>query len=464
MERLVECTPPSKQSRNEAQRNWVADQMPLFRYAYRSWYLHAREALHYHAEAHARPVASILRFLQSCKAFPVWELRNGGRYDYFTSPIHFIAYYHLPSLLSLIDPLVNEQTKKGKSALSLAALQNDVAMVGLLLKLDGIDVDLQDEDGNTALMHAAGIDVWTGRHSPDVVKALVADPRISINKRNRRGETALYIALRGSGPRCTEAALHLIAAPGIDINEATPYPGLTLLMVAYRQPIKILDRFLQHPDFDPLKRDNDGWTPLMYACLYGDSSSIHWYLQLPGVDARDVRGNSALTLRAQNRTAKSPSDFRALVDAGLDVNDKNDNGFTALACAVMEESEANIQALLQLEGADANAEDMKGRTLLMLACDIFLAKRTPKAREILALLLQHPSLNVNAKNKQGVTALAYAVASGALQTAPEISGALTPPTYLLVTDKDEGRIPLDNRLDSREARAVSPAGHGASRY
>ncbi|KAH6902889.1 ankyrin repeat-containing domain protein [Coprinopsis sp. MPI-PUGE-AT-0042] len=420
---------------------------PLQNYAYESWHLHASESIQQPARPDARPVASILRFLAICNAFSALESKDDGKqflFDNFTTPIYLAAYYHLPPLIPLIDPRVNEQTRNGKSALSLAAWRGDAVMVGLLLKLDGVDVNLQGSDGNTSLMHAAG------RGWENAVKTLLLDPRVDIHKRNAKGETALQCALLGRSSACTEvewdcrltprvsnghteAALLLIETPGIDVN-AVDNLGRTPLMVAHGHPVRLLERLAMHPNIDLLKRDDYGLTPLMYACHWGPSSAIKWYTRLPGVDARDNSAASALSHRAQHmwpRVAETEylSDFQALVDAGLDVNGKDVKGFTALTYAVQAGNPNAIRALLQLEGVDVNSEDHQRRTLLMVACDVRwlytpeMSMRGGKTHP-LYLLLNHPGLNVNAKNKHGTTAMAYAVAKSVLETMTELMASL----------------------------------------
>ncbi|KAH6902884.1 hypothetical protein BKA70DRAFT_1567390 [Coprinopsis sp. MPI-PUGE-AT-0042] len=248
-------------------------------YAYHWWRHHAEESIQCPAQPSAQPVPSILWFFATRKIFRWMDKHDGftgdpWQYDKPTETIHLIVYYQLPCLLPLAHSQVNSQTQMGRSALSLTAFNNDVAMAELLLKVDGIDVNLHDMDGNTALMHAAQ------SASADLVKTLLLDPRINIHKRNEKGETALHCALIGSidgwiDDDHTEAALHLIATPGIDIN-ATDHPS------RYRLP----------------PRDNDGLAPLMHAWRYGTSSAVQWCLRLPGVEARDYTGVSALSRRA----------------------------------------------------------------------------------------------------------------------------------------------------------------------
>ncbi|KAH6902843.1 hypothetical protein BKA70DRAFT_1304774 [Coprinopsis sp. MPI-PUGE-AT-0042] len=387
---------------------------PLLNYAYDYWHLHAKESIQSPVQPDARPVASILRFLAMCTSYIALEDSNSpNEFDYFERPIHLIVYYHLPIMLPLIHPHVNAQTKEGKSVLSLAGLRNDAVMAELLLQLDGIDVNAQDKDGNTALMLAA----QSG--SADVVKTLLLDPRIDIYKRNKREETALHCALaRGSGHGHTDAALRLIATPGVDINAADDL-GRTPLMMAYRHPPRLLDSLARHPDIDFLKTDNAGQTPLMHACREGTSAAVQWYLRLPGADARDCSGASALAHRARTESWRETyenylSDFQALADAGLDVNGKDEKGLTALAYAVRDGLTDVTRALLQLDGVDVNLEDSDGRTLLMVACDAVLEG---KHRQTLDSLIQHPIFDINAKNQHGTTVLAHAVAQGVLETA-----------------------------------------------
>ncbi|KAH6902875.1 ankyrin repeat-containing domain protein [Coprinopsis sp. MPI-PUGE-AT-0042] len=419
VERLIDYGIPARQPNYQPYgRN---TQPPLLEYAYNSWHRHAKESIHCPAEPGARPVASMLRFLSLCTNFP-----SGT--DVFTAPTHLVAEYGLPSLLPLIDPQVNKRTEGGRSALSLAACKPDVGMIGLLLNLEGVDPNLQDEDGNTALMLAASEGLR------NTVKVLLRDPRIDIHMRNKKGETALHCAIpkeffsirllidRGYGARgLLETALLLIATPGIDVNASDQF-GRTPLMLAYDHAPQLLNSLAQHPNIDLLKRDKDGQTLLMHACRRGESSAVQWYLQLPGVDAVDNSGASALAHRAQYAWHEAYehylSDFQALVAAGLDVNHRDEKGLTALAHAVQVGSTHAIRALLQLEGVDVNLEDREGRSLLMVACDAVL-NGTMTSSDF-ARLLKHSFFDINAKNSHGTTALAYTVARGVLETAKEI--------------------------------------------
>ncbi|KAH6902862.1 hypothetical protein BKA70DRAFT_1516948 [Coprinopsis sp. MPI-PUGE-AT-0042] len=338
VERLIDCNIPSS--------SHYGHQPPLLNYALKAWCFHAKESVRCPAQPDARPTIAILQFLAMFKVFPTGF--DEWRRDNPTAPVHLIVYYHLPYLLPL------------------TTCHNNVEMVELLLKLDGIDVNLQDEDGNTALMLAAG----GGRVG--TVKSLLFDPRVDTNKRNAKGRTALHCALNnGADSGHTEAALHLIATPGVDIN-AADYCGWTPLMVAHNHPPRLHDHLAQHPDIDLLKKDKDGQTPLMHACRWGTSSAVRWYLRLPGVDARDLSGASALAHRARHKSRVAEvedylSDFLLLIDAGLGINEQDARGFTALMHAVQGSFLGATQALLQLENVDVNLEN-RGRKDLAYGC------------------------------------------------------------------------------------------------
>jgi Ankyrin repeats (3 copies) len=159
-------------------------------YAQESWHIHAREAIHLPAQRDARPVPSLLRFFKDCKSFAVHTKGTfvGLRqYDTLTASIHLVAHFDLPALLPFIDPnTVNRRTKAGKSALVLAAWRNNANMVKLLLKLGGIDVNLRDKEGYTALMLAEM------KGYKEVVAILRLDPRTQVDQVDRNTPSSLW--------------------------------------------------------------------------------------------------------------------------------------------------------------------------------------------------------------------------------------------------------------------------------
>ncbi|KAH6902870.1 ankyrin repeat-containing domain protein [Coprinopsis sp. MPI-PUGE-AT-0042] len=224
-----------------------------------------------------------------------------------------------------------------------------------------------------------------------ISQVLLLDPRLDIHKRNGAGQTALHCALvGGTSSGHTEAALHLIATFGIDINAADDR-GHTPLMLAYRHPHRLVESLVQHPNIDFLARDQDGQRSLTHACRSGGTKpSVQWFRRFP--ETRDVLGALGLAWSAEDYL----SHFQVLIAAGLDVNERDGKGFTALTHAVQSGLPNATQALLQVKGIDVNLEDREGKALVMLACDKVL-NGTMTSSDF-ARLLKHSSFDINAKN------------------------------------------------------------------
>ncbi|KAH6912483.1 hypothetical protein BKA70DRAFT_1144339 [Coprinopsis sp. MPI-PUGE-AT-0042] len=251
-EQLMDCG-DRPMPRATEQSQWLVPEHkpPLLRYARIYWLPHARESIWLFSQ----PAPSTLRFLAMGETFSPKSYFPGDFWenDNPTAPIHLVVSLQLPNLLPFIYSQVNEQTRKGRSALSLAAWDHDVVMAKLLLKLNGIDVNLQDKDGNTALMHAAGKGLL------DVLKVLLLDPRIDPHIRNEEGKTALHCALLGKGYNYTKAAMLLIASPWIEINAADNHGRTPLMLASTRFPTFLDSLQALHPNIDLLK--NKGLTP-----------------------------------------------------------------------------------------------------------------------------------------------------------------------------------------------------------
>jgi cytohesin len=88
-----------------------------------------------------------------------------------------------------------------------------------------------------------------------------------------------------------------------------------------------------------------------------------------------------------------------LIEAGVDVNAKDKDGWTALMYAASKGHTETVKALTEAE-ADVNVKDKNGRTSLIVVVTIDHIE-TVKA-------LIEAGANVNAKDKYGVTALTVA--------------------------------------------------------
>ncbi|MBC6401410.1 MAG: ankyrin repeat domain-containing protein, partial [Ekhidna sp.] len=116
----------------------------------------------------------------------------------------------------------------------------------------------------------------------------------------------------------------------------------------------------------------------------------------------------AKTTAFQTELNKSSRDYDAilmLIAEGADVNAKDNSGRTVLMLAVIDGQIAAINALLKVSGIMVNIEGPNGDTALHLAA---LSDYTA----IVNALLKVDGIDVNAKNNQGNTALILAASNG----------------------------------------------------
>ncbi len=225
---------------------------------------------------------------------------------------------------------------------------------------------------------------------------------------------------------------------GLSPNSATK-AGATVLMLAAPDVNKIkllLDRGAKINE-----RSHDGYSALMYAALYSDSTPALRLLLDRGAEVRpEVRPKdesalfhaypAALAAVAGNaegiallhRAGDSVNDtydyagiepasplillatfddapvIRALLDAGARVDQPDTEGLTALEWAVLS-NQVEIARLLLEHGANVNHVDQHGMTALLYAASIDFGDSA-----MIALLLQHGA-KADARTPQGLTAL-----------------------------------------------------------
>ena len=268
-----------------------------------------------------------------------------------------------------LDPENQRMTAGGKTLLMLAVWDSHNPEVIPALVKAAVDVNAKDEDGQTALMFAAGVP------HPEMVTALV-NVGADVNAKEKYGNTALMFAAREKSNAKTITAL---TKAGADVNAA----------------------------------DKDGMTALMFAAAQG-SPDLKMVTALVNagadVNAREKYGNTALILAA--RANSNPNVMTALTKAGADVNAMDSpNGWTALMTAIRERRNPNPKVIRNLvkAGADVNGRTkFGGSTPLILAAEGFAPKvitllldlgADPKAKDSSGkMAIDHARKNKNLKN------------------------------------------------------------------
>jgi uncharacterized protein len=199
---------------------------------------------------------------------------------------------------------LNARSKRGQTPLMLAVENSYGRLEVVQLLIDrGADVNLVDEDGNSAVMIAS-----EGNLSEAVTLLLASKAVVYLKNKNR--QTALHIAAAGlrrkivadllaTRPEVTASSAG-VDVRGIDVNEVDA-SGRTPLMLA---------------------ADNEGFVPDEVMQLLLDHGAQ--------IDSRDPVGDTALIIAAR---VGSMSGVEFLVSKHANVNVKNNAGQTALTVA-----------------------------------------------------------------------------------------------------------------------------------
>ena len=125
-------------------------------------------------------------------------------------------------------------------------------------------------------------------------------------------------------------------------------------------------------------RAHDGWTPLMFAALYGDAEAVRVLLAAGANPNTANESGGTAVMYALDDAEKT----RLLLEAGADPNARSGEGRTALLIAVGRTGSYTVVKLLLEKGASASARLSDGRGVLPLA----IAARDAS---LLQLLLDH---------------------------------------------------------------------------
>jgi ankyrin repeat protein len=297
------------------------------------------------------------------------------------------------AVLLATPPVIAEDTpeqarakalKRAQDALLAAAKQGDVGQIRAQLQA-GADVNARDGGQRTALLHAV-----RGGHLPAVRALIEADA--GLDQRDPEGRTALMEAARRKEAM---PAVDLVAA-GADVNIADR-EGWTALMFAAREgtlaAARAIIRSPKQSSLDALARETSA---LSLAAERGRHALVRALIEAGAGVRKPEIGGRALQLAAQEehvdivRTlmeAKAPLGFSgwenepplhaaaargqfavvdALLGAGLEPDQTDRNGQTALMKASANGHDKAVASLLRL-GAAPDLADPDGWTALMHA-------------------------------------------------------------------------------------------------
>lgn len=275
---------------------------------------------------------------------------------------------HLELLQDLVQSGfdINTRLNKGWTLLMIASYEGNSPMVRFLLQQNA-DPNLWNKPGDTALMHAA----WKGHL--DVVKLLLeqgADPNYQSRGKGLyldlyQGNSALSSAARNGDLKIVQ----LLVSKGAVLNSIKPLVG-----AAKNGHQEVLNYLIQM-GVEPNSKDSNGNTILMLAACNGCGDFVNRLIEKGAQpNAKNNKGTTALMFavrrwsfdgvgipmsRSTARIVKSDDlvVVRILLKKGADPNAKDTDGVTVLMHAAGVEM---IQLLLS-KGADPTVRDRSGK-------------------------------------------------------------------------------------------------------
>ena len=164
-----------------------------------------------------------------------------------------------------------------------------------------------------------------------------------------------------------------------DTITSQPDPAVVRMMHALRNGDRqAFNRALRENPASVNGRAQGGWTPIMFAALYGEAEDVrHLLAQGADANAQNDGGGTALMYAIED-----VEKTRLLLDRGADVNARSGEGRTALLIAVGRAGSNAVVKLLLERGASASVRLPDGRGALQLAV-------AARDAALLSMLLDH---------------------------------------------------------------------------
>ncbi|MDD5456108.1 MAG: ankyrin repeat domain-containing protein [Candidatus Margulisbacteria bacterium] len=289
---------------------------------------------------------------------------------------------------------------------------NDIETFKLLLDMAGSeDIDMQDEEGKTLLICAAGA------RKEEIVRLLL-DRKASIDIQESQGYTALMhlIGLLDPIPyardaeyvRSIKTIAELLIRAGADINLANNQGISTAHILIEKNQKDLTMHVLQIENVSLTCKDTSGKIPLMMVLsdsnyrYKNDSELIKLVLQKT-VNINEIETGfgfrtTALMMAVLHSDTEVVKEFLKRQD--LDVNFKNKYGETALIIAINRSAEKKALILINDPRIDLNCETNEGLT------PFFVSIKAGK-EEVLNALFNDPRCDKYSQSQSGTTALMF---------------------------------------------------------
>jgi ankyrin repeat protein len=292
--------------------------------------------------------------------------------------IHIKSYQNTTLLIESINHFLN--TSEDKKELKISHLE----MIEELIRL-GINVDSLDNNNENAFFLA------TRSENKELINILLEKSKINMNHENINGKTVLFIlALKGIRNN-NLINLYMEKGSRADIENKFGKSLIEILIeiILYIENKKIMDEkyidllnddaeyptvlenILRNSEINMNNLNSKG-EPLFFDSILNFNFKLFKLLRSKNINinAKDKNGNNIIfRLMDYNNKNLIPdkklylNTIKSLINSGINIDTKNNEGLTILHLAVAEKCEYTVRLLLEMR-ADCFATDNKGRTIM----------------------------------------------------------------------------------------------------
>ncbi|MGR3302530.1 MAG: ankyrin repeat domain-containing protein [Candidatus Scalindua sp.] len=322
---------------------------------------------------------------------------------------------------------INAKDRQGKSPLHYAIASNDLELISFLIN-NGADVNTYDNNGNT-LFHA--IALWKNEELLELLIQKGGD----INKPNNDGLTPIqYLAFYGAD------ILQIIETKG-------GTSGSTLIDALIKGDIeKVRTKIIDDPE--KIKLLDRAGNSLLHYAIGSENYNLAKFLIEKGIDLNRKNNNGIIALDLALRKGNLQI-VKLLLDRGSTVNTQNSKFNSPLHSAIYfkdKEERKKVIHLLMKYNININVQNTWGDTILHSA--VRMAEN-----ELINLILYY-NPNLTLKNKNGLNPLELALDRKKLNIAKliiEHGGSVSDPLFNAIVNNDlhsiEEYLKINPRID-----------------
>ena len=333
------------------------------------------------------------------------------------------------------DGHVNKVNENGATPLHVACKYGYLNVARVLIGSLKADMTIQDGSGATAFMLAIK------RGHGNVAHALLEDYQCPVDIRDKNWDTVLHYACRANATQSMKTLIQKYNAEKY-LGNSSNDKSLQVSIAARSGDVDKVRRILKDSGCDVNVTDN--WTPLHYACTWGELDMARMLIEMfkaditfqnndgvtaimlaikcgrdnvahalledyqCPVDIRDIYGNTILHYACRANALQSMKIL--LQKYKVDMYSRNNISNTPLHEAVLHGQREVALALIHEFSCDVNSKGDKGRSVLHIAC------KSGNINLIRALVCDCKA-DLNARDYKNVTPLHVAVYNGKLDVA-----------------------------------------------